>query len=126
MEGKTLEISEENMRGLELKVLRSKVSGILDFLIKMNPQNSLDLKKIRTEATELREMMSQPKYEFYRRNQVYKSLKTRINAGQVLTSNFYHDLMIFGKNVLGISDFPAVPEYLEKEQNIEEVIGSLE
>mgnify|MGYP001615171028 CR=1 FL=1 len=66
------------------------------------------------------------KYEFYRRNQVYESLETRIKAGQFSTGNFYQDLMVFGKNVLGISDFPAVPEYLEKEQNIEEVIGSLE
>ena len=111
MEEKALEFSHGDMSGLELEMLRSKISGILDLWPKMKPS---DTEIIRIETKEILDRLNSPEFVEYMTDEsltIYEFLRKRIIDGEVHTSDFYCDLYVFSKDVLGIKDSLAIPKY---------------
>ena len=111
MEEKALEFSHGDMSGLELEMLRSKISGILDLWPKMKPS---DTEIIRIETKEMLDMLNSPEFTGYMTNEslaIYEFLRKRIMDGEVHTSDFYHEMHCLSHQFLGIIDSPAIPEY---------------
>ena len=111
-----LEFSEGDVSGIELEIIKSKISGILS----LEPRTPRYAMIVKNEIRDIMDALNSPRLSDYRSGEnegSYHLLRNRFVTGDIDSEGFRRDLHSFG-SVLGITDSPATQGYSESQEEL--------